>query len=149
MKKILTLLLILVSLNSFAQDTTYRRSGKLTLRLNDWEFIAQTLRSDVNTVALFDSIKVRLRPPTIYPSQGTDLVTVDSVVNIEAKTLAGNLHRKYHSSNRAACERVFTAIRAMNADPTHWLNRALDDMSAAKDADFANDKATGKSIYKR
>lgn len=148
MKKTLSLLLILISFKGFAQDTAFMTSGPLILRLNDWEFVAKILRSDVNCEGLFDSVKVRLRPPTAYPN-GTDLVSISSVVNLEAKTLVGNVHRIYDAANRAACERIFTAVKAMNADPTHWLNRAVDAMMAEKDTKFANDKQDGKTIYKR
>jgi hypothetical protein len=148
MKKHLLFIFLILSLGAGAQDTAFMTSGPLTLRLNDWEFVAKILRSDVNCEGIFDSIKVRLRPPTVYPN-GTDLVSINTVVNLEAKTLVGNVHRIYDASNRAACERIFTAVKAMNASPTHWLNRAVDQYAADKDTKFSNDKQDGKTIYKR
>lgn len=149
MKKLLSVIVVFISINSFAQDTAFMTSGPLTLRLNDWEFVAKILRSDVNCEAMFDSIKVKLRPPATYPATGTTLVSVTSVVNIEAKTLVANLHRVYDAANRTACERVFAAVKAMNASPTHWLTRAVDQFDIDRDTRFANDKADGKTIYKR
>ncbi len=145
MKKIITAIAILISLQSFAQvDSSALRSGKLTLRVNDWEYVATFVAYTNIYESLFDSIKAKIRALPIYPAGATN-ITVDSVTNFELNNLCYNLKNTYNKSNSTATDRIVTAIKAISV----WVTNRQNEWDADEDATLTGKKNTGKLMLRK
>lgn len=148
MKTILLSLIVLFSLNATAQtDSSQLRSGKLSLRMNDWEYVTTFMSYNPLYENVFDSIKNRIRPLTNaqYPA-GTTLVTVDSVQNSELVAMCLVIRNEFNSQTQAAIIRITTAVRALN---NTWINNQLDAIDASESAAFINRRTDGKFKLRR
>jgi hypothetical protein len=126
--KLATILIFCLSFFSQVQaqaDTTKLKSGKLSLRLNDFEFVKPYIADREFFEALNDSLTLRLAPPKIYPASGTTVVSIDSVTNGELVRLYEILKRKYNKATETIVNRVEDSIRKINP-PNHYVNRQMD-----------------------
>lgn len=145
MKQLLTIIILLFSLQSFAQtDSSALRSGKLTLRVNDWELIATYIAYTNTYESLFDSVKARIRAIQNYPS-GTTNVTVDSVTNYELNALCYALKNSYNKSTATATDRIVTAIKAVSV----WVTNRQNEWDADEDNAFTGKRAAGKAMLRK
>lgn len=147
MKNIILTLVLLSSINAFAQvDSATLRSGKLSLRINDWEYIAPVISFNNAYEDLYDSIKNRLRPLSNvnYPS-GTTVITIDSVTNGELNALCYTLKMYYNRSASATVDRILTAIRSISTYTTF----RQDVWDADELATFNSRRTLGKNILRK
>jgi hypothetical protein len=147
MKKIIFYLFFAFSLLSTASaqtDSLDMKSGKLTVRVNDWEWVTSIVGLNEDFDGVNDSVRAELKSIT-YPS-GTTLITVDSITNREALLLDAFLRIRVNQANQQAYSRIVTALRAMNS--TYINNRltARDDVEALE---FTNQRAIGKKRIRR
>lgn len=135
------------SVNVFAQiDSATQRSGKLSLRMNDWEYIT-TLIAFTNTYEdLYDSLKVKARPLSnaAYPG-GTTLVTIDSITNAELNSLCYTLKSGYTKATSVAADRIITAIRSIST----YAAYRQDQLDAEETSQFNIKRNLGRAILRR
>ncbi len=145
MKKLLAAILIFLSFQSFGQvDSSTLRSGKLTLRVNDWEYIATFVAYTATYESLFDSIKARIRSLQNYPSGATN-ITVDSVTNYELNQLCYALKNTYNKSNSTATDRIISVIRAISV----WVTNRQNEWDADENATLTGKRNTGKLMLRK
>jgi hypothetical protein len=136
-----TIFLLLISSIGYAQvDTSQLRSGKLTLKVSDWEYVATFINNE-SYEGLFDSLKFKVRAMPVYPAP-TALITVDSVINSELNYLCFAIKSAYTKANSAASDRIATAI--VNLNP--WLAHKQGIWDTDSNNIFENKKKNGKKI---
>jgi len=147
MKNILLAATLLFSVSAFSQtDTSLLRSGKFSLRMNDWEFIIPIIANNPVYEDLFDSIKVKIRPLSNanYPS-GLTIVTVDSVTNLELNALCYAVKNNYNKSTSSTVDRIVSAARLNST----FVRYRQDLWDADEENIFNNRRADGKTRLRK
>jgi hypothetical protein len=147
MKKTFFYLIMTFSLSSLASaqaDSLDMKSGKVSNRVNDWEWVLSVIGNNEDFEGVVDSVRVKLKSIT-YPA-GTAQITIDSITNREALLLDAFLRIRINQANQQAYSRIVISLRAMNST---FINNRLTARDDAEDFEFTNQRAIGKKRIRR
>ena len=148
MKKILLLIAVAFTIQAQAQvDSSLLRSGKLGLRMADWELIVPEFKTYINVFEdVFDSLKNRIRPLARinYPANLT-IITIDSITNNELLQMVLITKNKFTKSTSQEFNRIEIAVRAISP----WATSRLNLFDAEENAAVNGIKQIGKIILQR
>ena len=140
MKKLLTTICIIISLQSFAQD-----SVKITItpQVRDLEYIASFAYNDNALENFFDSVKVKFRvqnPPTGNTTVSFTAYTQDWLLIIQ------KLKHSDIALNANCASRIETLLRAVNQS---YLTGKLDESDVDITNSFQSFRTFGRSRLRR
>lgn len=140
MKKLLTAIVLIVSLNSFAQD-----SVKVTLpvQARDLEYIGSFIFNDNSTEELYDSIKVKFRVPN--PATGNTTVSV-TAYTLDWLSVLNRLNNDATALKAQCTKRVSDLLRAVNQP---YLTGKLNALDVADQNTFQSMRQFGRSKLRR
>lgn len=142
MKKILTIILLTISLSAFAQD-----SVKITVSVQarDLAYIYKLISTQEVTEDLFDSAKVKFRPPVSPPNQTTPIQIRD--IEIRAWiSIINSLKRDFVALSGNVTSRVDANLRAAG---NSYLNGVLDGINASIQATLNSTTNSGYQKFTR
>ena len=140
MKKILTLIALLVSIIINAQDST---KIQVSIQARDAKYIASMANKDSHE-DYFDAVKYKFRVPV--PPVTTTLVQVDSIYTIDWIVLYTMLKNDAVAINAGCTGRIETILRAVNQV---YLNGKLDDANQLPLTVFGRQQAVGLFKFRR
>jgi len=140
MKKLLTAIVLIVSLNSFAQD-----SVKVTIsaQARDLEYIGSFIFNDNSTEDLYDSLKVKFRISN--PATGNTTVSITGYT-ADWLTVINRLNNDATALKALCTKRVVDLLRAVNQP---YLTGKLNALDAADQNTFQSMRHFGRSKLRR
>ena len=140
MKKIILALAVLISLQSFAQD-----SVKITItpQARDLEYIGSFIFNDNSTEDLYDSLKVKFR--IVNPPTGNTTVSISGYTE-DWLRVYNRLNNNATALKANCTTRIATILRAVNQV---YLTRELDAIDIADSQTFQTIRQLGRQKLRR
>lgn len=142
MKKLLTAIILIISLNVFAQPDTVRIA--VTAQARDLDFVGEIVSHRIDTEDLFDSLKAKYRVQN-YP-QGTTNVTVTNIPVSQWLIAISVLSYNPIAIYASAVSRLETNLRAAG---NAYLNSKLDEITATISSSINSAKNIGRYKLRR
>lgn len=136
MKKLLTILILLLPFASKAQDSV---KIQVSVQARDIKYIASISSKDADE-DFFDGTKSKFRVALVNVPTSTTLVVVDSMYTVDWIRIYTVLRSDATALNAAVTSRVETILRAVGQS---YLNTKLDNINAAPLASFVTMQAVG------
>jgi len=143
MKKIITVIILLVSLQSQAQTDSSALSATANIKARDLEYIGSFIFIDNEVENLYDSIKVKFRvqnPPT-----GNTIATV-TATNADWLYIIRRLKNDATAIKANCTSRVETALRAAGQS---WLVSELNKIDYGDQTTFSTMRQFGRQKLRR
>lgn len=144
MKKIITILLSLFSIDSFAQTDSSLMKVTVTIQARDCEYLGVYIAFNQDYEDLFDAMKAKFR--VVNPPSGTTNVVVDTITIVQWLGVINQLQADPFAVGGSVFTRVDAALRAVNNE---YLTRILNEKSVANTNIFMNMRVLGRNRLRK